>query len=314
VADRPDPSKPIIEEENPFGGEAERPAPRAIRWAFPAVLLGSVMLAFGPWLVRLADVGPLASGFWRLAIALPFLFAIMRFPGGGSARSGRTIARPWAAIILAGLFFALDLAAWHVGILHTRLANATLFANVASFFFAAYGFIATRTLPARAQAAALLFAALGVLLLLGRSYQLSHEHMIGDLLCIAAGLAYAGYMIAVERARMAMPTWPLLAAATLAAAAFLLPVALTAETTIWPHHWGPLLALAIGSQVAGQGLIVFGIGSLPPVVVGLSLLCQPIVAATIGWIGYGEALTLPDFVGAALIAAALVLVRRRPAR
>ena len=46
------------------------------RFAFPAVLAGSTALAFGPWLVRLAGVGPVAAGFWRLALALPFLFAI----------------------------------------------------------------------------------------------------------------------------------------------------------------------------------------------------------------------------------------------
>ena len=38
--------------------------------AFPALLLGNIALAFGPWLVRLADVGPVAAGFWRLALAL----------------------------------------------------------------------------------------------------------------------------------------------------------------------------------------------------------------------------------------------------
>ena len=38
--------------------------------AFPAVLIGSCALAFGPWLVRLSGVGAVAAGFWRLALAL----------------------------------------------------------------------------------------------------------------------------------------------------------------------------------------------------------------------------------------------------
>jgi len=40
------------------------------RFAFPAVLVGSCALAFGPWLVRLSGTGPVAAGFWRLALAL----------------------------------------------------------------------------------------------------------------------------------------------------------------------------------------------------------------------------------------------------
>src|SRR5436305_14833183 len=46
------------------------------RLAFPAVLVGSCALAFGPWLVRLSGVGAVAAGFLRLALALPFLFVI----------------------------------------------------------------------------------------------------------------------------------------------------------------------------------------------------------------------------------------------
>jgi drug/metabolite transporter (DMT)-like permease len=44
-------------------------------------------------------------------------------------------------------------------------------------------------------------------------------------------------------------------------------------------------------------------------VVGLALLTQPAVAATVGWLAYGEGLSMTDLAGAAAIAAALVLVR-----
>jgi drug/metabolite transporter (DMT)-like permease len=312
VTDRSDPVPPFVEGTPSSDAGGLRPASPASRWAFPAVILGNVALAFGPWLVRLAGIGPVASGFWRMAIALPFLIVIASWSSGWPAR--RPSRGLVLALLLAGACFALDLSTWHSGILRTRLANATLFGNVTSFFFAAYGFVVARRWPARGQGAALLLAAVGVGLLLGRSYHLSPDQIRGDLLCLFAGLAYTGYMIAIERARATVPTWPLLAAATAVTATLLLPAALTIDGAIWPRAWGPLLALAIGSQVIGQGLIVFGIGALPPVVVGLSLLCQPVVAATIGWIVYGETLTLPDFCGAGLIAAALVLVRRRPAR
>ena len=44
--------------------------------------------------------------------------------------------------------------------------------------------------------------------------------------------------------------------------------------------------------------------------IGIALLVQPAVAATVGWIVYDERLALPDLAGALLVAAALVLVRR----
>src|SRR5205809_1958663 len=96
------------------------------RFAFPAVLIGSTALAFGPWLVRLAGVGPVAAGFWRLALALPFLFVIARVIGQPVHLPSRRLV---LLVALAGLFFAGDLAAWHAGIHMTKLSNATLFGN-----------------------------------------------------------------------------------------------------------------------------------------------------------------------------------------
>src|SRR5436853_6668107 len=94
-------------------------AAKAGRHAFPALIAGNLVLALGPWMVRLADVGPVASGFWRVALALPFLFLL-----AWRQQSGRE-APVWglvAMVALGGLFFAADLAAWHVGIGMTKLA------------------------------------------------------------------------------------------------------------------------------------------------------------------------------------------------
>ena len=44
------------------------------------------------WLVRLAGVGPVAAGFWRLALALPFLFVIARAAGQPVHWPGRALA------------------------------------------------------------------------------------------------------------------------------------------------------------------------------------------------------------------------------
>src|SRR5438477_11556326 len=49
--------------------------------AYPALLLGNVALAFGPWLVRMADTGPVAAGFWRLGLAAPILWLLAFISG-----------------------------------------------------------------------------------------------------------------------------------------------------------------------------------------------------------------------------------------
>jgi len=276
------------------------------RYAFAAVLAGSTALAFGPWLVRLSQVGPVAAGFWRLAIALPFLFVI-------ALRTGQPIHWPRHRLALlaagAGFFFATDLAAWHVGIGMTKLGNATLFGNVSSFAFAAWGLWLARRWPTPVQGLALGLAATGAALLMGSSAELSLRHLQGDLLALGAGLLYTGYLIAVQKARGALKPLPLLFLSSAFGAAMLLPFSLLLGEQIIPANWTYVVLLAIGSQVIGQGLLVYGIAYVPPLIVGLVLLTQPAISGLVGWLVYGETLSPLDWIGAAAIGAALVLVR-----
>jgi len=274
--------------------------------AFPALILGNVALAFGPWLVRLADTGAVATGFWRLILALPLLWLV----GVTTKQAPHWPRRTLALLIFAGaLFYALDLAAWNVSIRLTKLTNATLFGNCGSFVLVAYGLIVARRLPTTVQAAALLLAVLGAALLMGGSYELDPRYFKGDALALFAAVLYGGYLIALDRARRTLSAMPALFLATTFAAPMLLLMAVLLGDRIWPHDWTPLLILALTSQVIGQGLLVYSLGVFPPLVVGLALLSQPAIAALVGWLVYGELLSATDWIGAVAIGAALVLVR-----
>ena len=276
------------------------------RFDFAALLLGNAALAFGPWLVRLSDVGPVAVGFWRLLLAVPFLWLLCHVSGQRAHWPKRALT---IIVLVAAIFYAIDLAAWNAGIRLTKLGNATLFGNSGSFVFAVYGLWLAQRRPPPLQAAALLLGAAGAVLLMSGSYELAPKNFRGDLLALVAGLFYGGYLIFVERARTELQPLPLLLLATLFSIPFLLAISLGLGERIWPHDWTPLLIFALSSQVLGQGLLVYSIGHLPPLVVGLGLLTQPAIAAFIGWSVYGEGLSLTDAVGAVAIAAALVLVR-----
>lgn len=276
------------------------------RLAFAALLLGNAALAFGPWLVRLADTGPVAVAFWRLALAIPLLWLIAR--SAGEHRLWPRRALLWT-LAVAALFYAADLAAWNAGIRLTKLANATLFGNIASFVFAGYGLWLVRRWPTAIQSLALAFAALGAVLLISGSYELSPRHLRGDLLALLAGLLYAGYLIGVERTRSELGPLPVLLLVTIFSAVMLLPFSVALGEQVWPRDWTPLIIFALSSQVLGQGLLVYAIGVLPPLVVGLALLTQPAIAALIGWLAYGETLSPADWLGAVAIGGALVLVR-----
>lgn len=271
-----------------------------------ALVIANIALASGPLFVRMADVGPVAAGFWRIALATPVLLAIAMAMGGRPVSRSRGL---WGVLAIAGLAFAADLASWHVGILHTTLANSTLFGNSAILIFPIYGFLAARMWPTRLQGLALLLAAIGAGLLLGRSASLSADNLKGDLLCMLAGVLYAVYFVFMARARERLAPIPALALSSIATIPPLLILALALGETVMPQNWAPVIVLAVVSQLIGQGCMIFALGHLTPLVIGIGLLIQPIVAAALGWGFYDERLATADLIGAVLVAAALVLVR-----
>ena len=277
------------------------------RYGIAALLIANALLALGPLFVRMADTGPVASAFWRMALALPVIAVMAHF---GPKSKGRMTPVLILVIAASGVLFAADLASWHVGILQTKMANATLLGNSASLIFPIYGFAVAQLWPTQRQGLALLLALVGAAVLMGRSAELSPEHLVGDLLSLLAGIFYAAYFIAIARARETLAPLPLLAASTLASALPLLIFALALGEQVMPTRWTPLVALALGSQVMGQGLMVYALGRMSPLVIGLTLLTQPIVAAFVGWLMFNETLGALDLFGAVLVGLALVLVRQ----
>ena len=276
-------------------------------WHFAALLAGNFALALGPWLVRLADTGPVSSAFWRLLLPIPIL-ALLAW----RTRSPEPLDRRLALFaIAAGVFFALDLASWHVGIERTRLGNAVLFGNSGSVILMIWGLIALRRAPSGREFSGVAMALLGAAILLGRSLEISQESFVGDLFCLAAGLFYAFYLLPAQRARTALGQWSVLLLVSLAASPILLTIALASGEPIWPGEagWQPVVLLALSSQIIGQGLLVFSLRHFPPLIIGMALLLQPAIGATIGWAVFGEMLTLLDVAGMALVGTALVIAR-----
>lgn len=272
-----------------------------------ALVLGNIALATGPLLVRLTDVGPVAAGFWRIALATPMLLAFSIALGGTKSISAAK-GLGWI-LVIAGIAFAADLASWHIGILNTTLANSTLFGNSATLLFPIYGFFAARMWPTKMQGIALLLAAAGAGLLLGRSASLSAANLKGDLLCLFAGVVYAVYFVLMAKARERLAPMSALALSSIASVPPLLLMAIAMGEQIMPTNWGPVFILALVSQVIGQGCMIYALGHLSPLVIGVALLIQPIVAAALGWIVFDERLATADIIGAVLVGAALVMVR-----
>ena len=107
---------------------------RRERIAILAIFIGAVTIAFAPILVRLSELGPMATGFHRFLLAIPLYWLIAaNLPRTEQAEGDETpqSIRDFLLIGMAGLYLAADIMAWHYSIQMTTVANSTLLANVA---------------------------------------------------------------------------------------------------------------------------------------------------------------------------------------
>jgi len=277
---------------------------------FAALVVGAVAMGASPIFVRLADVGPFTSAFWRVALALPLLYAWMRLTEGSGAPAAR-FAKP---AILSGLAFAGDLFFWHLAIVHTSVANATFFATCAPIWVVLFGWLLFRERVKANVLAGLALCLAGGAALLAQSFQLKPAGAIGDIFGIVTGVFFGLYFLAVQAARKTTSAARLTFEATVVTAAILFVVALVAERSMLPHTLrglAALLAMAWISHTGGQGLLSIALGRLPAAFSSLVIFLEAIAAAGFGWLILGERVSEIQALGGLAILAGIWVARPR---
>ncbi len=291
---------------------AAPPAPAAAisTTAFLCLLAGGVAIASAPILVRLADTGPVASAFWRCALATPLLW-IWALKVRGNESSSPVEAR---ALLAAGLFFAADLGVFHWSIVWTSVANSTLLANLTPIFVTLAGWLIWKHQVSRTFLVGMVLAIVGMFVLVGPNFAVGGTRLAGDALGALTGMFYAGYMLAIKVARdSGASTARLMAWSTTITALVLLPAALLSPQPFWPQSaggWWVVVGLAVVTQIVGQGLIAYAFAHLTASLSSVSLLIQPVTAALIAWYLFGEAIGPAQFVGGAVVMGGIWLARK----
>lgn len=278
-----------------------------------ALVAGATAMGLSPVFVRLADVGPFTSAFWRVGLSLPLLWAWMRY----AERGDRTGARPVRfakATLLAGLTFAGDLFFWHLAIAHTSVANATFFATLAPLWVVVFGWLLFGERVSRAVLAGLALCLLGGAALVSGSLSAAPDHVLGDLFGVATGIFFGLFFLAVRAARLQASAARVTFEMTAVTAAILGLIAVAFESELLPRSWKgweAVVALALVSHTGGQGLLSVALGVLPAVFSSLVIFLEALIAALTAWMVLGEAVTWVQGIGALLIVAGIAIARPR---
>lgn len=279
------------------------------------LFLGALAVAASAIFVRVSELGPAATAVHRAGLAVPALFLWARLQTRGTPvvpMRGRDV----RLLVLAGLFFAGDLAFWHWSITYTSVANASLFATSTPVFVALAAWLLLGERITRIFFFGMILALGGAAVLAGGSLATDPDHLMGDAFGLITAMFFTAYLLTVRGLRARFSAATVMAWSSLVTALALLPIALAAGESLIPRSaegWLVMVALALISHVGGQGLIAVSVPHLPAAFSAVALLSEAVMAAVMGWVLLGEALGWTEVGGGALVLAGIALARpRRP--
>ena len=281
------------------------------------VIAGAVMISFAAVFVRLADVAPTTSGFYRMLFGAIALLALI----GVQPHLHRGFGRGWMGSALIAAFFAADMWFWHRSILFIGPGLSTLLANFQVFVLAAIGVLWFRERVGMKFAAAIALAAGGLWLLFGQEWSaLPPDYRAGVIFGLLTALAYSGYILSLRGLQIRQPHTRV--EARLAQVTILTGLMLGTINIAEGHGFAipdtrsllALIALGVVCQVLGWLAITRGMPGLPASLVGLLLLLQPTLSMIWDAAFFGLRLEVFQLVGALLALAGIYLGMRASAQ
>jgi drug/metabolite transporter (DMT)-like permease len=224
---------------------------------------------------------------------------------------------PRQAVLLAaaGIALAAHFGWWIASLDDTSVAVSTLLVATTPVWTAAYDAFAHRRAPSRRMLAAFVIGAIGLVGVAGfgayESPARSHP-LLGALLALGGAIAMAAYLLMVRDLRGTLTTRTVVTRTYAWAAAVLVVAAALAHQSPPPlaagAAWAGILGMALISQLLGHTAINAALRWFSPSAVAFSALMEPVSAAVLALIVFGEPLPPAVVAGGALLLGALGLV------
>ncbi len=161
-----------------------------------SILAGAFMISFSPVFVNLVKIEPTVSGFYRMLFGSIALFIIYLIKNSQNPFR-KNISK---FIVLAAIFFSLDLWFWHRSIIYVGPGLSTLLANFQILILPILVLIFFNQTTQRIQIFSIVLGLLGLFLITGESWNTSgYNFKLGVLFGLLTAISYAGYIIALKR-------------------------------------------------------------------------------------------------------------------
>jgi drug/metabolite transporter (DMT)-like permease len=291
------------------------------RWQALAVLAAGVLVvSTASILIRYAHqggAGSLAIAALRLVFATVILtpYALPRCRAESATLDRRTV----VLVLASGAVLALHFATWITSLEHTSVAASAVLVTTNPIWVGLAAWLWLGEPPGRRGIVGIaLGIAGGVAVFLAESGPgtTSARPLLGNALALAGALAASAYLLIGRRVRKRISLTAYIWIAYASAAAVLLVVALASDQPLGglpASTYGIIAALAVGPQLIGHTTVNWAIRQLPAPTVAMAILGEPIGAAILAWLLFGEAANALQLAGFALLLAGIHIAARADA-
>ncbi|MEE0950137.1 MAG: DMT family transporter [Streptococcus equinus] len=258
------------------------------------IFLAICFLATGGIFVKLSPLPPINTGFYRVLFSIPMLLPFIKKSDLQSLSYKQVV-----TIVLAGAFLAGDLTFWNTSFSYTTVANSNLLVNLTPFTVIPVSYFLFKEKMTPKFLLGGLVTLLGVVVLMANKVTVSPERLLGDSMSLGASVFYAMFMITVYKLRDMVKSNVIMFLSAFGTLLVLAAVIFFTEGFYVPKNFEelwPLLALALVSQILGQGLLAYCLGKVNASLSSLITLSQPVVAALYAWVIFQEHLNLQSII------------------
>jgi drug/metabolite transporter (DMT)-like permease len=276
-----------------------------VPWALLAVgVLGASVSAIFVEYAR--DAEPMAISFWRC-----FAGAAVLLPFAGSGLKKLEPRQVWLPAV-AGILLAAHFGTWITSLELTTIAASVLLVCSSPAFVAVIAWWLLKERLARIGWIGIVLTIVGAAFVVGGD--LSGSRLTGNLLALAGAVAVGGYMLVGQVSRKELGIFEYSVITYSVAAIVLLPVALASGASLTGYGaqtWWALVGLLVGPQLLGHTVLNFVLPDFGATVIAVAVMAEPLIAAVLAYLLFGEVPSLLIYPGAACILLGIYLVSTR---
>lgn len=274
------------------------------------LFIGAALISLSPVWVKLVDVPPSTSGFYRVLFggaALVIYLLVTR-------RRLHMTRQTWSLLIIASVFLSLDLWFWHRSVIYIGPGLSTLLANFQVFIMMIVGIVFLRQMPRPVQMFAVPLAFLGLILIIGLDWDaLPKDYKLGVIFGLLTAAAYASYLLTLRKVRetstFRVPTREMAVVSVICAVMLAATVLVEGQSLAIPtiEDMGWLVAYGVLSHCLGWLFIVSSLSEVSTVEAGLALLLQPTLSFVWDVLFFSRPMTAMELLGAGIALIAIYL-------